>query len=156
MTKCLFCSVCGALKSFALDGSVTRCDCPRGQVVGWWVDHTTALVQMAVLPPGTRDQASVVLIHNGFLRAARDTIPSNYIGTDGRATAYPAGEMDALWRQIHAEATITPPRPESLTVFDRSRRACPMVIQDPGISADTHWATDADLRNRGLLQPAPV
>lgn len=151
MTKCLFCSTCGAVKSFVADGSTTRCDCSEGQVVGWWVDHTTALVQMAVLPPGDRKKASVVLIHNGFLRAARDTMPSSYIGPDGQAVAYPQGEMDALWRQIHNEATITPPRPEALTVFDRSRRACPVVVQDPGVSPDTHWATDADLRNRGLL-----
>jgi len=159
MAKALVCLDCGAVKTLAPDSSTTTCDCPPhfGQVVGWWVDQNIALAQIAVLHPKPRDRARVLLLHNGVLRADVDVIPSGYAASDGSWTPYDANQTDTFWRQIHTEATHTPPRPESLQVFSQGKRACWAVVQRPGTTPDTHWATDTELRQRGLLrEPAAV
>jgi len=151
MAKALFCLTCGAVKTFAPDGATTKCDCADGQVVGWWVDTSVGLARMAVLPPGIQEQARVVLMHSRFLRADVDDIPKTYAGPDG-TQPHPEGQIDAFWRHRHDDAQDVPLRPEVLQPFHRSKRACPLVIQRVGTSADTLWATELELRDRGLLE----
>jgi|SRR5215471_1492577 len=160
MAKALFCLECGAIKSFPWNGDTAKCDCAEGQVVGWWLegwtDMRTAEVQMAVLPPGNQGKARVLLIHTGFLRAEVETMPTGYVGPDGQLHPFDQAQIDANWRDQHQQVIMTPPRPESLSVFHPSRRGCPLAILHPGTSPDTHWATDVELHQRGLLEPAPV
>jgi len=157
MAKGLYCAQCGAIKTFPANGTTVSCDCLTGPVVGWWVDTTTALAQMAVLPPGDRSKARVVMIHNGYLRADIESdgeppmIPTSYTRPDGQPGPFDPSQVDVLWREVHNQATIAPQRPEAITIFDRSRRACPLVVAVPGTVPDTHWATEPELLRRGLL-----
>jgi len=156
MAKALFCLECSAIKSFPLDGTTATCDCPEGKVVGWWVDMATATSMMAVLPPGSRDKARVLILHSGFLKADVEILPPGYVGPDGQLYPFDQGQTDANWRDVHEQATLTATRPEALSVFHKSRRACPLVVLKPGTMPDTHWATDVELHKRGLLEPAPA
>jgi hypothetical protein len=106
---------------------------------------------MAVLPPGDQAKARVIMIHNGFLRADIETIPAGYRSANGAVGGFDPGQVDRLWQEVHNQATLAPPRPEALTVFDRSRRGCPLVVAIPGTTPDTHWATEPELLRRGLL-----
>lgn len=151
MAKGLFCLECGHWEAFDPAGSVTRCKCATGQVVGWWIDFGAGLAQMAVLPGGAREKARVVLIHTPFMSADVKTFPSGFRAPDGSWQEYGADQIDVFWRQRHADATQTPPRPEALQIFSPGRRNCPLVITRPGTTPDTFWATDVELRQRGLL-----
>jgi hypothetical protein len=121
-----------------------------------WEEMRTAVVQMAVLPPGNRAKARVLLLHTGFLRAELETMPTGYVGPDGQLHAFDQGQIDSNWRDQHQQVINTPPRPESVTPFHPSRRACPLVVLHPGTTPDTHWATDVELRVRGLLEAVPA
>lgn len=149
MAKALSCLSCGTVRTLLSDGTTTFCDC--GLVAGWWISTATALAKFHVRDPQQIDQAQVVLIHNGFLRAGHDMIPTSYRGPDGKAGAYSAVENDTFWRQVHSESQTAPRYPEAVQIFDRSRRGCPMVVQRPGETPDTGWATPTELRDRGLL-----
>lgn len=151
MAKGLFCLECSHWEQFDVNGGVTRCKCPVGPVVGWWIDFQTAQVQMAVLPPGDRSKARVLAIESPFLRADVDTIPAGYIDQNGKAQPFNATQMDELWRDVHNQAVLLPVRPEALSVFSPGRRNCVIVVQIPGTTPDTFWATDPELVRRGLL-----
>lgn len=152
MAKAIFCETCGHLETLDTRGGTTFCRCDTGRVVGWWVDQSIGLAQVAVLPPGERSKAWVVKLHNDFLRAGSDKIPPGYLGPEGQVLPFAPGQLDELWRYAHKRATERPPRPEALSVFDRSRRECPLVIERPGTTPDTHWATEPELTRRGLLE----
>lgn len=154
MAKLLYCMDCGHLESFDPAGGVTRCKCAVGPVVGWWVDPDIALCQMAVLPPGDVSKARVVSIVSGFLTADEDILPPGYRGPAGETIPFQQVQVDQMWRDLATESTVMPPRPESTTIFDRSRRNSVIVVQKPGTTPDTHWATEPELARRKLLEPA--
>lgn len=150
MTKCLSCLTCGAVKSFNADGSTTTCECSPALVYGWWHDQQSGFVRVHVSDPERRDQAQVVLLHNGVLRAWHDTLPYTLSAPDGSPRVFTQQEADTAWQHIHREALNSPNLPQYLTVFHSSHRGCWAVVQRPGDSPDTLWADPDEALARGL------
>jgi hypothetical protein len=156
MTKCLSCLQCGAVLTPKPHGEPTACYCKPTLVWAWWLDENMGIVKIHVTDPSCRDQAQVLSLHNGVLRQedpeGHKIAPPAF--TDGDGRTIPAGpqQSDLFWRQLHRESNYTPRFPESVQVFGESRYACWAVILKPGTTADTSWATDAELVEKGLRQ----
>lgn len=130
---------------------MTTCEC--GRVQGWWKDAQAGLAVLHTPDPADRQIAAILSLHNGFLHDGPTLIPTTY--TDpltGQQIAFPPGQNETFWRQLHNEATITPRGPETVRVWDRSSRACWAVILEPGTTADTEWATPATVRPRQSIR----
>lgn len=141
MTKALICHACNAVKSFAPDGADTVCDC--GKVHGWWSDAIQGLAVLHTPDPADRHLAHILSLHNGVLNDGPTMIPESYYDAiTGTQVPYPLAQKDTFWRQIHQQAGITPPAPETVRIFDASSRACWAVIIDPGTTADTQWSSE--------------
>lgn len=117
---------------------------------GWWHDQDSGFVRVYVTDPTKRAEAQVVVLHNGVLRAWRDTLPETFRTQDGQPRPFTQQEADTAWQHIHAEAQSTPQLPQYLQIFQGSRRACWAVVQRPGDSPDSGWASDEEALARGL------
>lgn len=134
MTKIVHCKNCNSMHTPNPDGSKAVCDC--GRVIYWWTDSTSGIVTVS----GDRALASVISVHNGYINEASDMIPRTYYDPPtGQQIPYPEGQIDTFWRSIHEQATLAPRAPEPVRVWDRSHRACPFAIIEPGTTIDVQW-----------------
>ena len=125
------------MRSFNSDGSTTTCEC--GKVSGHWVD-AAAGTAVLVVAPEHRALAHILSLHNGFLNDGPTLIPETYFDhLTQQQVPYPHAQQDTFWRELHAQAAITPRAPETVRVWDQSSRACWAVVLTPGTTADTSW-----------------
>lgn len=152
MSKALYCRVCGAIHSFPADGSVASCDCKPVLVQGWWFDPINGAARLHVTDPDKLEKGFILSLHSRVLLDAPRMVPKGYRDANGADHPITRPVEDGVWRQIHAQATVAPKLPEACTIFDLSRRACWAVLLVPGSTQDTAWATEAELRQKGLLR----
>lgn len=153
MTKCLHCKRCNAVISFDPSGDVTSCYC--GAVEGWWIDAIVGTAALYTSNPDDHDLAHIVSLHNGFLNDGPELIPKTYYDPlTHKQLPFPVGQGDTFWRQLHQQAGLAPRAPETVRIFDASGRACWAVIVNPGTTADTVWATQADRRGKSERKKA--
>lgn len=142
MTKALCCRACNSVHTFKPDGSLTTCDC--GRVEGWWIDADNGNC-LVYAEQDDRGLLSVLSMHNGFLNDGPDLVPRSYYDSHTqRMLPFPPEQVDTFWRQLHTSATIAPKAPETVRVFDRSRRECWATLIEPGTAVDVLWATPED------------
>jgi len=97
--------------------------------------------------PDDRPLLHVLSVHNGFLNEGPTFIPDTYFDAGlQQQVAYAEPQIDLFWRQLHLQAGLAPKAPESVRVFDASRRGCPFAVLTPGHAVDVHWATPDQLR----------
>lgn len=140
MTKALHCRKCNSVHTFKQDRSITSCDC--GKVQGWWHDPDNGLAFVYTPDPADRELAHVISLHNGYLNDGPQLLPTTYYDPHTqKAIPYPQTQIDTFWRQMHANAVVTPRAPETVRIFDQSRRQCWATIIEPGTAVDVQWAT---------------
>lgn len=148
MTKALHCSQCNSVHTFKPDGTLTTCDCSKVQ--GWWIDAHNGIAALYTPNPDDRQFGHILSLHNGFLNDGPTMIPQAYYDPlTQRHIPYPVDQANTFWRHLHQQAGITPRAPETVRVWDTSLRGCWAVILEPGTTADTGWATDADAKVKG-------
>lgn len=147
MTKALHCRNCNSLHTLAPDGTVTSCDC--GKVKGWWHDPDNGIAYVFTPNPSDKALLHVVSINNGYLNDGPDYIPQTYLDPNTNMDIpYPEPQKDEFWRQLHQQAGYMPRAPETVRIFDASRRGCPFVIMNPGESLDVQWASTQQISDK--------
>jgi hypothetical protein len=145
MPKVLHCRADNSLHSLHPDGSATTCDCQRCHA--WYIDADLGTCVTHTPNPEDRPLLHVISIHNGFLNEGPLFIPTTYFDANlQQHVAYAEPQLDIFWRQLHLQAGLAPKAPETVRVFDASRRACPFAILTPGTAADVQWATPEQCR----------
>jgi hypothetical protein len=113
--KLIACGLCFDIRALiGFQDDPVSCNC--GNVSGWWRNPVTGT---ASVHAKNRDKAKIMGISNSYLKRA--------------FTAYDFS--DAKWRELHDEATDC-----KGYLFDKSHRACPIVIVGIGNSTDVIWA----------------
>lgn len=143
--KCLTCKNCLDVRAFNNDGSLTSCQC--GKVQGWWSDPYNGLSVIYTPDPDDRPLARVLSLMNGFLFDGPTMIPQTYPDhLTHTEIPFPRGQVDIFWRQLHQQAAIMPPAPETVRAWDQSGRNCWAVILTPGTCIDVAWATPDEIQ----------
>ncbi len=147
MTKAIHCRVDNSVRTLNSDGSLTTCEC--GKVEGWWRDALNGLAVVHTPDRADRHLAHIISIHNGFLNDGPTMIPNTYQDQLTHSPMpFPPSQVDTFWRQLHQQVLLTPRAPETVRMWDQSSRACWVVIIEPGTTADTEWATEADAADK--------
>lgn len=147
MTKALHCRNCNSIHSLDVSGNVTSCDC--GKVKGWWHDPDNGLAYFFTPDPADRPLLHVISVHNGYLNDGPDYIPQSYLDPNtSQDIPYPQAQTDEFWRQLHQQAGLAPRAPETVRIFDASRRSCPFAIMNPGESLDVQWASTQQISDK--------
>lgn len=147
MTKALVCKSCLDVRAFLNDGSLTTCQC--GKVQGWWTDAYNGLAVMHTPDPEDRPLAHVLSLHNGMLVDGPGMVPQTYPDhLTHNEIPFPRGQVDQFWRQLHEQATVCPPAPETARLWDRSARNCWAIILTPGLHIDVAWAKPDEVQSK--------
>jgi hypothetical protein len=109
--KAIFCGGCFDIRALP-DTAGTEVKCRCGNVTGWWTDPQRGIAKVHALE---RNLARVIGFNNRFLAAA-------FTG---------GSKGDEFWRLTHEQTTDAPGY-----LFDKSKRACPVVIILIGQTSD--------------------